>query len=80
MTIRMLKKQIIRNDGIKDSVEIIDGYIPDNEVEKYFMTCDIVVFPYESETQRGIVQIAYRFDKPFIDRESCCEIKRVARN
>lgn len=58
--------QIIRNNEIKDLVEIIDGYIPDNEVEKYFMACDIVVLPYESATQSGIVQIAYGFNKPVI--------------
>lgn len=47
-------------------VEIIDGYIPDNEVEKYFMASDIVVLPYESATQSGIVQIEYGFDRPVI--------------
>ena len=41
-----------------------DTYTPDNEVEKYFAACDLVVLPYEDATQSGIVQIAYGFDKP----------------
>lgn len=59
-------EKIIRNKGIEDCVGIIDGYIPDDEVEKYFAACDLVVLPYESATQSGIVQIAYGFEKPVI--------------
>lgn len=51
---------------VNDSIEVVDGYIADNEVEKYFAACDIVVLPYESATQSGIVQIAYGFEKPVI--------------
>ena len=58
--------QIIKENQIEDSVEVIDNYTPDNEVEKYFAACDLVVLPYESATQSGIVQIAYGFEKPVI--------------
>lgn len=51
---------------VNDCIEVVDGYIADNEVEKYFAACDIVVLPYESATQSGIVQIAYGFEKPVI--------------
>lgn len=51
---------------IKDCVDIYDGYIPDKEVEKFFAASDLVVLPYESATQSGIVQIAYGFEKPVI--------------
>lgn len=57
---------IISENNITDCVEVVDGYIPDNEVEKYFASCDLVVCPYESATQSGIVQIAYGFDKPVV--------------
>ena len=40
--------------------------MPDREVERYFAACDVVVLPYESATQSGIVQIAYGFDRPVI--------------
>ena len=51
---------------ISDDIVIVDGYVPDKEVEKYFSASDLVVLPYESATQSGIVQIAYGFRKPVI--------------
>lgn len=59
-------RQCILEQGIADCVDIVDGYMPDDEVEKYFAACDLVVLPYESATQSGIVQIAYGFKKPVI--------------
>jgi len=41
-------------------------YVPNEEVSKYFCAADVVVLPYVSATQSGIVQIAYQFDKPVI--------------
>lgn len=58
--------RLIGNLHIEDCVEVIDRYMPDNEVEKYFAACDAVVLPYESATQSGIVQIAFGFEKPVI--------------
>lgn len=58
--------QLISDMQIEDCVKVVDGYTPDNEVEKYFAACDVVVLPYESATQSGIVQIAYGFEKPVI--------------
>lgn len=52
--------------AIEKYVEIFDGYIPDKEVEKFFASADLVVLPYESATQSGIVQISYGFEKPVI--------------
>ncbi len=56
----------IERTGVKDHISIYDGYIPDREVEKFFAACDVVVLPYISATQSGIVQIAYGFEKPVI--------------
>ena len=58
--------QMIRKNRIEDCVVLTDGYIPDEEVETYFAASDIVVLPYESATQSGIVQLAYGFEKPVI--------------
>lgn len=57
---------LINECCVQDCISIYDGYIPDKEVEKFFVSCDLVVLPYESATQSGIVQIAYGFDKPVI--------------
>jgi glycosyltransferase involved in cell wall biosynthesis len=56
----------IKKNGVESNIRIIDGYIPDSGIEKYFAAADIVVLPYESATQSGIVQIAYGFEKPVI--------------
>lgn len=56
----------IKNLGIGDNIDIVDGYIPDSGIEKYFAASDLIVLPYESATQSGIVQIAYGFEKPVI--------------
>ncbi len=58
--------QMIDANQVRDCVEVVDVYIPDYEVEKYFAACDIVVLPYESATQSGIIQIAFGFEKPVI--------------
>ena len=52
--------------GIGHAVQCYEGYIPDAEVESYFAACDVVVLPYVSATQSGIVQIAYGFEKPVV--------------
>ena len=57
---------IIEKFNLHDHVEISDRYIPDEEVALYFSAADLVVLPYTSATQSGIVQIAYAFLKPVI--------------
>ncbi|MCR5358135.1 MAG: glycosyltransferase family 4 protein [Lachnospiraceae bacterium] len=58
--------ELIDACNVKDDITIVDGYVPDKEVGKYFAAADLVVLPYESATQSGIVQIAYGFKKPVI--------------
>ena len=57
---------LIEENGIEKQVKMIDGYTPDKEVEKYFAASNLVVLPYESATQSGIVQIAFGFTKPVV--------------
>ena len=56
---------ISKNDSAS-AVVIKDGYVPDKDVEAYFAAADICVCPYESATQRGIVQIAFGFELPVL--------------
>ena len=60
---------LIMSQGSKNSIQLFDGYIPDNDINKYFTSCDVVVLPYESATQSAIVQIAYGFNKPVISTD-----------
>ena len=57
---------LIKNAGITDNVQCHYSFVPDNEVGKYFSASDVVVLPYKSASQSGIVQIAYNFDTPVI--------------
>lgn len=57
---------IISNNNIKEVVKIYDEHIPIGEVEKFFAACDLVVLPYESATQSGVIQVAYSFNKPVL--------------
>ncbi len=52
--------------GIGDRVRWIDRYVPDEEVEPLFRAADVVVLPYRSATQSGVVQTAYGFARPVI--------------
>lgn len=59
-------ESLIQKCGVQNQIKIYGGYIPDKEVEKFFAASDLVVLPYISATQSGIVQIAYGFDKPVV--------------
>ena len=61
--------EIIKNLEIEDYITIEDAYVSDDEIEKYFAAADMVILPYESATQSGIVQIAYEFFKPVVVTE-----------
>ena len=63
---REVYEKLMEENQVKDFVTICDGYIPDREIEKFFAACDLVVLPYVSATQSGIVQIAYGFEKPVV--------------
>ncbi|MDE6319212.1 MAG: glycosyltransferase [Lachnospiraceae bacterium] len=60
---------LIEELEIAEYVRVVDSYTPDREVEQYFAAADLVVVPYVSATQSGIVQIAYGFTKPVIVTE-----------
>jgi len=56
----------IQKIEIEKHVRIIDEYIPNEDVGLYMSSADVVVLPYISATQSGVIQIAYGFNKPVI--------------
>ena len=58
--------ELISQLGISGSVTFIEGYIPNEKVARYFAASDLVVIPYVTATQSGIVQLAYGFGKPVV--------------
>jgi glycosyltransferase involved in cell wall biosynthesis len=51
---------------LKPSIEIINRYIPENEVPEYFQRASIIVLPYREASQSGVIPIAYAFKKAVI--------------
>jgi len=56
----------IKNLGIEDKVKVVNEFVPNEEVAKYYEASDIVILPYRSATQSGILNVAYGFNKPVI--------------
>ncbi|MBD3161562.1 MAG: glycosyltransferase [Candidatus Eisenbacteria bacterium] len=55
---------IVRDLGIAEIVEMRGDYVPNEEVGVRFAASDLVVLPYRSATQSGIVQIAVQLERP----------------
>ena len=49
----------------KDTV-VVNQFVPNEEVGKYYKACDLVILPYHSATQSGILNVAYGFSKPVL--------------
>jgi glycosyltransferase involved in cell wall biosynthesis len=56
----------IESLGLASHIILADRFIPDEEVSLYFSAADVVVLPYLSATQSGIVSIALNYDLPCI--------------
>jgi glycosyltransferase involved in cell wall biosynthesis len=52
--------------GLTDRVVLHDRYVPNEEVGDFFAAANVVVLPYLSATQSGIVQIAFQYDRPVL--------------
>ena len=45
---------------------MVNEFVPNEEVAKYYEVSDVVILPYRSATQSGILNVAYGFNKPVI--------------
>ena len=61
--------RLIQETGVSDHIHVQEGYMPDSEVENYFFASDIVVLPYISATQSGVIQMAFGFERPVISTD-----------
>jgi glycosyltransferase involved in cell wall biosynthesis len=57
---------LINKLNISDQVEIIDYYVPDDELSHFFSWADLVVLPYKNTRTSGIIATAYGFRKPVL--------------
>lgn len=60
---------IIEQNGLENHITLIDRFIPNQEVPFYFCAADVMVLPYVTATQSGIIQMAYHYNKPVIATE-----------
>ncbi len=51
---------------INAAVRIVDDYVPNEELEKYFAAADLLVLPYTSATGSGVVQLSFGFNLPVL--------------
>jgi glycosyltransferase involved in cell wall biosynthesis len=57
---------LIQKLGLQKQIIIRDEYVKNETVSLYFSGADVVVLPYVTATQSGIVQIAFGMNKPVI--------------
>ncbi len=56
----------IKELEIENYIQIVDEYVPNEELGRYFHAADLVIQPYLSASGSGVSQLAYGFGKPVI--------------
>jgi glycosyltransferase involved in cell wall biosynthesis len=58
--------ELIKKLKIEEQIKVINKFVPNEDVGKYYQAADVVILPYRSATQSGILNVAYGFYKPVI--------------
>lgn len=58
--------KLIKTHGVEDVFDLRMEFVQNNQVNKYFSAADVIVLPYKSATQSGVVPVAYHFNTPVI--------------
>ncbi len=56
----------IKNLNLTDNIKVVEKFVPNEDVGKYYSIADLVVLPYLNGTQSGVLNISYGFRKPVI--------------
>jgi glycosyltransferase involved in cell wall biosynthesis len=59
-------RELLDAVAARGQLTLVDRYVPNEEVAAWFQGADLVVVPYLSATQSGIVQMAYGFGLPVV--------------
>jgi glycosyltransferase involved in cell wall biosynthesis len=51
---------------VEEAITFVNRYVPNEELKPFFDLSDVVVLPYISATQSGVIQLAFGFGKPVI--------------
>jgi glycosyltransferase involved in cell wall biosynthesis len=57
---------LIEKLGLTGNVMLLNKFVPNEEVGKYYTASDAVVLPYRSATQSAVLNVSYSFRKPVI--------------
>ena len=71
-----LYMKLINSSNHKDRIVWVDKFVEDSDVSAYFSAADVVVLPYRTASQSGVIPLAYHYNKPVItsDLESLVEV------
>jgi len=56
----------INKSPFKDNIIVLEQYIPDDMVTTLFSASDVLVLPYRSATQSGVIAVAYQLELPMV--------------
>ncbi|MBN1484504.1 MAG: glycosyltransferase [Chloroflexia bacterium] len=59
-------QELLDELDLQDSVQLINRYVPNEEMGLYFSAADVVTLPYLEASQSGVVQMAFAFKRPVI--------------
>ncbi len=51
---------------LTERVRLLDGYVPEEDVADLFAAADLVVLPYRSASQSGVLSLAAEFGRPVV--------------
>ncbi len=58
--------ELIPKHGIEERTMVVNEFIPNEDVTKYFQSSDAVLLFYETATPSGIESLSYNFKKPIL--------------
>ena len=58
--------ELMAQSPFKENIVVFEQYIPDDMVPLLFSAADVLVLPYRSATQSGVIAIAYQMELPMI--------------
>jgi glycosyltransferase involved in cell wall biosynthesis len=56
----------ISQRGLEDRIKVVNDFVPNEEVFRYFQVSDAILLFYEYATPSGVESMAYNFSKPIL--------------
>ncbi|MCR4368372.1 MAG: glycosyltransferase [archaeon] len=63
---RQKYEELIHNLGLGNNVHIVDRYVGNDEVPKFFLAADLLVLPYTAISESGVIRMAFNFNTPIL--------------